>query len=41
MKMAAIDEMAKSKLVNRQSLRQNNPTNLSLNLAAQSIVGNP
>lgn len=41
MRMAAIDEMARSKLNDRKGFRQNNPTNLSLNLAAQSIVGNP
>lgn len=35
-----MDEMTKYKLQDKKEFRKYNPTNLSFNLAAQSIVGN-
>lgn len=40
MKTIEMDQVARNHLSDKQSFRRNNPTNLSFNLAGQSVVGN-
>ena len=39
-KNSELDEMTRLKMQDKREFRKNNPTNLSFNLAAQSIVAN-
>jgi hypothetical protein len=39
LKSMEMDELSRNKLQDKKEFRKHNPTNLSFNLAAQSIVG--